>query len=65
VPNFKYLHAIEAEEVREESIDEIVLFLEKLNIKILDAFYQFSFENKIIELKALLDKPIRVCGMVK
>jgi hypothetical protein len=26
VPNFKYLHAIEAEEVREESIDEIVLF---------------------------------------
>ncbi|MFV8332782.1 DUF4301 family protein [Flavobacterium sp. GSP14] len=63
---FKYLHAIEAEEVREESIDEIVLFLEKkLNFKILDAFYQFSFENKIIELKALLDKPIRVCGMVK
>ena len=63
---FKYLHAIEAEEFREESIDEIVLFLEKkLNFKILDAFYQFSFENKIIELKALLDKPIRVCGMVK
>ena len=63
---FKYLHAIEAEEVREESIDEIIFFLEKkLNIKILDAFYQFSFENKIIQLKALLDKPIRVCGMVK
>jgi hypothetical protein len=34
VPNFKYLHAIEAEEVREESIDEIVFFREKLNIKI-------------------------------
>jgi hypothetical protein len=29
VPNFKYLHAIEAEEVREESIDEIVLFFRK------------------------------------
>jgi hypothetical protein len=28
VPNFKYLHAIEAEEVREESIDEIVFFRE-------------------------------------
>jgi hypothetical protein len=33
VPNFKYLHAIEAEEVREESIDEIVLFLEKKLLK--------------------------------
>ena len=63
---FKYLHAIEAEEVREESIDEIVLFLEKkLNIRIPNDFYQFSFENKIIAIKAFLDKPIRVCGMVK
>ena len=63
---FKYLQAIEAEEVREESIDEIVLFLEKkLNIRIPNDFYKRSIENKIIEINALLNRPIRVCGMVK
>ena len=63
---FKYLYAIDAEEIQQENIDEILLFLEeKLNIRTPDDFYQLSFENKIIELKALLNKPIRVCGMVK
>ena len=63
---FKYLHAIESGEVREESIDEIILFLEeKLNVRITNDFYKNSFENKITQIKALLDRPIRVCGMVK
>ena len=63
---FKYLHAIEANEIQEESIDEIVLFLEeKLNVRIPYDFYKLSFENKLIEVKSVLDKPIRVCGMVK
>ncbi|MFV5691685.1 DUF4301 family protein [Flavobacterium sp. LT1R49] len=63
---FKYLYAIDAKEIQQEYIDEILLFLEeKLNIRTPDDFYELSFENKIIELKVLLNKPIRVCGMVK
>ena len=63
---FKYLHAIEAKEIQEEFIDEIVLFLEeKLNVRIPYDFYKLSFENKLIEMKSVLNKPIRVCGMVK
>ena len=63
---FKYLHAIDTKEIQEESIDEILLFLEeKLNVRIPYDFYKLSFENKIIEIQSFLDKPIRVCGMVK
>ncbi|MFE3846402.1 DUF4301 family protein [Flavobacterium sp. LB3P45] len=63
---FKYLYAIDAEEIQQDYIDEILLFLEeKLNIRTPDDFYELSFENKIIELKVLLNKPVRVCGMVK
>ncbi|MDO8317015.1 MAG: DUF4301 family protein [Flavobacterium sp.] len=63
---FKYLHAIDAKEIQQEYVDEILLFLEeKLNIRIPDDFYKLSFANKIIGIKAVLNKPIRVCGMVK
>jgi nicotinamide riboside kinase len=63
---FKYLHAIDAKEIQQEYVDEILLFLEeKLNIRIPEDFYKLSFANKIIGIKAVLNKPIRVCGMVK
>lgn len=63
---FKYLHGIDATEIQQEYVDEILLFLEeKLNIRIPEDFDKLSFENKIIEIKAVLNKPIRVCGMVK
>lgn len=63
---FKCLHAIDAQEIKEESIDAILLFLEeKLNIRIPFDFYKLSFESKLIEIKSILNRPIRVCGMVK
>ncbi|MDZ4331967.1 MAG: DUF4301 family protein, partial [Flavobacterium sp.] len=63
---FKYLHAIDAAEIQQEQSEEILLFLEeKLNIRVPNSFYKLSFENKIIEIKAVLNRPIRVCGMVK
>lgn len=63
---FKYLYAIDAKENQQENSDEILLFLtEKLSIRIPDDFYKLSIENKIIRLKSVLNKPIRVCGMVK
>jgi nicotinamide riboside kinase len=63
---FKYLNALDTQEIQQEYVDEILMFLEeKLNIRIPDDFYKLTFETKIIELKSVLNKPIRVCGMVK
>jgi nicotinamide riboside kinase len=63
---FEYLNAIEANAIQQENIDEIVLFLnDKVNIEMPDDFNSDTFENKIIQIKAILNRPIRVCGMVK
>ncbi|WP_316635389.1 DUF4301 family protein [uncultured Flavobacterium sp.] len=63
---FNYLKAIDKQEIKEDSIDEVVTFLtKKLNIEITEDFDKFTFENKIDKIKELLDRPIRVCGMVK
>ncbi|KIQ18058.1 ATPase [Flavobacterium sp. MEB061] len=63
---FSYLKAIEDQHIKESSIVEIVQFLkEQLNINLTNDFNKFTFENKIIKIKELLDRPIRVCGMVK
>lgn len=63
---FSYLNAIEKQEIKEDGIDEIIHFLsDKLNIEMTNDFNKFTFENKISKIKELLDRPIRVCGMVK
>lgn len=63
---FGYLNAIEKEEISENELIEIAAFLtQKLNIKMTKDFNKFTFENKIAKIKDLLDRPIRVCGMVK
>ncbi|MBP4136490.1 DUF4301 family protein [Flavobacterium geliluteum] len=63
---FSYLHRIENNKITENDIADILLFLkEKLNIEITTYFYKFTFENKINVIKEILDRPIRVCGMVK
>ena len=63
---FSYLKAIEKQEIKEDNIDEIIRFLsDKLNIEMTNDFNKFTFENKVSKIKELLDRPIRVCGMVK
>ncbi len=63
---FSYLNAIDQNTVKENELEEIVLFLnEKLNVETSNDFNMFTFENKILKVKELLNKPIRVCGMVK
>lgn len=63
---FGYLDAIEKDQIKKKDIEEIVDFLmQKLCIKMTSDFNKFTFENKISKIKELLDKPIRVCGMVK
>lgn len=61
---FRYLDEIE--NLKEENLEEIITFIkDKLNIKVNDEFSKYTLENKINYIKMLLDKPIRVCGMVK
>ncbi|KQO34677.1 ATPase [Flavobacterium sp. Leaf82] len=63
---FGYLNAIEKQEIKEKDVEEIVAFLlQKLNVELNSDFNKFTFENKINKIKDLLDRPIRVCGMVK
>jgi len=64
--SFEYLRLIEEGEIAEENIADILRFLQKeFNVEMTPDFNKFTFENKISKLKELLDRPIRVCGMVK
>ena len=64
--SFEYLRLIEEGEIAEENIADILRFLQKeFNVEMTPDFNKFTFENKINKLKELLDRPIRVCGMVK
>ena len=63
---FSYLNALDVVSIEPDLIYEIILFLkEKLNITMKETFHTYSLENKITEVKAILNRPIRVCGMVK
>ncbi len=63
---YAYLKAIEEGLIKEEDIEEIVNFLmQKLNIEMTGDFNKFTVEHKISKIKELLNRPIRVCGMVK
>ena len=63
---FRYLNALDSVIIEPELIDEITFFLkEKLNITMNATFHLGNLETKIIELQNFLNRPIRVCGMVK
>lgn len=63
---FQILNAIDRKEVKEENMAVIIAFMkQKLNIDVLDDFYKYTLENKIDFIKNKLNRPIRVCGMVK
>jgi nicotinamide riboside kinase len=61
---FQYLNQID--DASEEFLDEIQAFAENnLNIELQENFSKYTFENKMSYLKNILDRPIRICGMVK
>ncbi len=56
----------EIEHSNEDKLKEILIFAQNnLNIERLDDFQKYTLENKINYIKSILDRPIRVCGMVK
>ena len=63
---FKILKLTDDNEVSEKNIPEIINFMkQKLNIDVLDDFYNYTNENKVAFIKNKLNRPMRVCGMVK
>lgn len=63
---FHYLERVENNEVSEAELDEIIDFAAiKLSMDISPDFDKFTLENKFLYIKELLNRPIRVCGMVK
>ena len=62
----QYLEMLESNELGEDIIKEIEEFAEKfLNLKIDNYFKKYSRINKINYLYFLLNRPIRICGMVR
>lgn len=63
---FACLNLMDLYEVTNNQIEEIKCFLKnKLNVDIKSDFDLYTFENKIKVLRDVLNRPIRVCGMVK
>ena len=64
--SFHFLKTIDTGELDERAIFKIASFLQKtFNIKLAIDFEKYSQKYQIEYLRELLDRPIRVCGMVK
>jgi len=63
---FAYLRDLESSEISEESLVEIAQFLtKKMNVKVSAEFTKYAKKFQIEYLVKKLNRPIRVCGMVK
>ena len=63
---FGFLHALDAGTISEETIETIKTFLlEQINVVVNKDFDSLSHGEKITYLKDKLNRPIRVCGIVK
>jgi nicotinamide riboside kinase len=62
---FAYLNLLDETTVEQDKIEEITDFLkQKLNMQIYDSFETLNVKDKISAVRSLLNRPIRVCGMV-
>lgn len=63
---FGFLKSLDAENISKETFDEILLFLKnKLQISVTSEFKKYAKEYRIEYLREILNRPIRVCGMVR
>ncbi|MEP5427693.1 MAG: DUF4301 family protein, partial [Flavobacteriaceae bacterium] len=63
---FGYANSLSADQVTPELMAEIKSFLEsELNVRFSDNYTNKSIEEKLSSLKDKINRPIRVCGMVK
>lgn len=63
---FRVLTAIDDQKINEKDIQNVLDFMtQKLNIDLPEDFFKYTLKNKIDFIKNKLNRPIRVCGMVK
>lgn len=63
---FEYAKILETGDISEIEMIQIKSFLEKeLNARFLDEYYSFNLTEQLKDLKAKINLPIRICGMVK
>lgn len=63
---FHYLEQLNRNNLQKEEMEEVVGFIKtQLNLDISEDFSKFTRESKIEYLHTYLNRPIRVCGMVK
>ena len=63
---FSFLTQLEKTDVTESFIDEVANFAnKKLNVVLPTDFYKYQTHYKVETLQQVLNKPIRICGMVK
>ncbi|MEP3838220.1 MAG: DUF4301 family protein [Algibacter sp.] len=63
---FEYLHKLDVGDLIDTDFKVIALFLRyRLNVPIATKFEDYTAQEKIEYLKEKLNRPIRVCGMVK
>jgi hypothetical protein len=63
---FEYMQNLDGGNNSEAKLDEIASFIEnELFVKVTSAFRKFTGEEKMQYLCKKLDRPLRVCGMVK
>ena len=63
---FKYTKLLDSDAINAELLTKIKLFLEqKLNVRFSDNFSSYNLAQQIKIVKNKIDRPIRICGMVK
>lgn len=63
---FRCLRKLDQGQVHESDLDAMVSFArERLNMETIDDFDKYTTVHKIDYLRGMLNRPIRVCGMVK
>ncbi len=63
---FMYAKLLDAHQVNEEQLNDIKAFLEEeLNVRFSDSYASFSVDEQVKVLQDKINRPIRVCGMVK
>ncbi|HWR94620.1 MAG TPA: DUF4301 family protein [Flavobacterium sp.] len=63
---FKKLNKIKSKNITENDLNQIIDFIQnKLNHPISEDIEKYTFENKCLYVHEILNRPIRICGMVK